>query len=111
MNNIMISFNRIEKTDALCNIENAIKVWREADDKDRRDKLVAVLEAIRMAIINGDRFIIPVELPQEFVDSIDVDKLKVGNNLDIPDELHCHTELCRERMDCLILLHSQVMRN
>ena len=88
MDEIVINFNKRVKTETLRNIETAIDVWRNADDENGREKCIAVLEAIRVAITKGDKFIIPVELPQDFVDSIDPENLRAGDDFEIPDDLH-----------------------
>ena len=88
MDEIVINFNKRVKTETLQSIETAIEVWRNADDESGREKCIAVLEAIRVAITKGDKFIIPVELPQDFIDSIDPENLRAGDDFDIPDDLH-----------------------
>ena len=64
MDEIIINFGKREKTITLQNIETAISIWRDADETTGREKCIEVLEAIRIAIIKGDKFIVPVEVPQ-----------------------------------------------
>lgn len=88
MDEIVINFGKRENTEALLNIESAITAWREADEESGREKCIAVLEAIRIAITKGEKFIIPVELPQEFVESIDPTTMQAGDDFELTDDLH-----------------------
>lgn len=88
MDEIIINFGKREKTITLQNIETAISIWRDADETAGREKCIEVLEAIRIAIIKGDRFIVPVEIPQEFMDSFDPTGLQAGDIFETSDDLH-----------------------
>lgn len=52
-----------------------------------QETVIAVPEAIRVAITKGDRFIIPVEMPPSAVDIITANGVQGGNVVETPDEL------------------------
>lgn len=95
MDEYIIHVNRREKTEALRSIEEAIDAMYGSDDGIAHEAVVNVLEAIRSAINNGDRFIIPVEVPQPAVDVITDDGIKVGETVGIPDGLSVNIKTLR----------------
>ena len=88
MDEYIIHFNRREKTPSLLAIEEAIKAFRNADEETTGEKGVAVLEAIRIAITQGDRFVIPIELDQEAINMVNSSSIQVGDVLQPTEDVH-----------------------
>lgn len=88
MNEYIIHINGREKTETLQKIEEAILALRDCTDEERKDKILAVLNAIGTAIRNGDRFVIPVEVPPEAEESIKASGLEPGDPIHIIDDWH-----------------------
>lgn len=88
MNEYIIHFNKLEKTPALQRIEDAIVAMQEAEGKAVTDSVIAVMEAIRMAITLGEKIIVPVEVPDESLDAINAAAIKVGDIVEPSDDLH-----------------------
>lgn len=87
MDEYIIHINKREKTETLQNIEDAILSFREANEENCNERGIAVLEAIRVAITRGDKFIIPVEMPQEAIDAINATAIQVGDVIEPPEDL------------------------
>ena len=60
MGEYIIHINEPNKTESIRNIEDAIAVMHNSDGKTAHETVMAVLEAVRVAITKGDEFIIPV---------------------------------------------------
>lgn len=76
MEECIIHSNSQEKIDSLREIEAAIAAFKAEGDEERQwDRVVAVLEAIRIAITKGGRFVLPIETLENVVRKI---KLKDG---------------------------------
>lgn len=88
MNEYIIHINGREKTETLQKIEEAILALRDCTGEEREDKILAVLNAIGTGIRNGDRFVIPAELPPEAEESIKVSGLEPGDPIHITDDWH-----------------------
>ena len=88
MNEYIIHINGREKTETLQKIEESILALRDCTEEERKDKILAVLNAIGTAIRNGDRFVIPVELPPEAEESIKASGLEPGDPIHITDDWH-----------------------
>lgn len=87
MDEYIIHINKRDKTESLQNIEDAITAMHNSDGEIAQETVIAVLEAVRVAITKGDRFIIPVEMPQSAVDIITANGVQVGNIVETPDDL------------------------
>lgn len=87
MDEYIIHMGKRDKTVTLQNIEDKIIALKEANEENFEENCVAVLEAIRVAITQGDRFIIPVEMPQEAMDAITATAVQVGDVVETPDDL------------------------
>lgn len=87
MDEYIIHINRREQTETIKNIETAIDAMYDAGDNFADEHIIAVLEAIRMSINNGDQIVIPIEMPQETVDAINATTIQVGENLEVSDDM------------------------
>lgn len=83
----ILNINKQEKTENIEQIENAIVALHEYNGEIPEEKIIDVLESIRIAMNNGEQFIIPVELPQSAIEAISETEIKVGNAIQIPDEM------------------------
>jgi hypothetical protein len=83
MNEYIIHFNKLEKTPALQRIEDTIVAMQEAEGEAITDSVIAVMEAIRMAITMGEKIIVPVEVPEESLDAINAAAIKVGDIVEV----------------------------
>ena len=88
MDEYIIHINKREKTETMQNVENAILALRDYPEEIPDEKIIEVLEAIRIAMNSGDKFTVPVEMPQSAVDVINGTELKVGNDIQVPDDMH-----------------------
>jgi len=77
-----------EKSEAMQEIENAIAALSQESEIEPKDRLINVLEAIRMAMNKQEMFIIPVELPETAIEMIDPDNIKVGDVIENKEPLH-----------------------
>ena len=84
----IIHINKREKTETMQNVENAILALRDYPEELPDEKIIEVLETIRIAMNNGDKFTVPVEMPQAAIDVINGTELKVGNDIQVPDDMH-----------------------
>ncbi len=66
-------------------IEDAIERYYEKQD---RESLIAVLEAIRHRMHEDGHFMIPVIPPQAAIDMVDIEHVKVGDTVTSEEELH-----------------------
>lgn len=87
MDEYIIHINRREQTETIKNIETAIDAMYDAGDSFADEHIIAVLEAIRISINNGDQIAIPIEMPQETVDAINATTIQVGDNLEVSDDM------------------------
>lgn len=87
MDEYIIHINRREQTETIKNIETAIEAMYDVGDNFADEHIIAVLEAIRMSINNGDQIVIPIEMPQEAVDAINATTIQVGDNLEVSDDM------------------------
>ncbi|HJA32090.1 MAG TPA: O-acetyl-ADP-ribose deacetylase [Candidatus Eisenbergiella pullicola] len=87
MGEYIIHINEPNKTESIRNIEDAIAVMHNSDGKTAHETVMAVLEAVRVAITKGDEFIIPVEMPQSAVDIITANGVQVGTTVETPCDL------------------------
>ena len=87
MDEYIIHINRREQTETIKSIETAIDAMCDAGDAFSDEHIIAVLEAIRMAINNGDQIVIPIEMPEEALEAINATTIKVGDNLDVGDDM------------------------
>lgn len=87
MDEYIIHINRREQTETIKKIETAIDAMYDAGDNFADEHIIAVLEAIRMSINNGDQIVIPIEMPQEAVDAINATTIQVGENLEVSDDM------------------------
>lgn len=69
-------------------IEVAITVFNAANESHLKEAGTAVLETIRDAIISKERLIVPVELPEEATQMITSAKLRAGEILETPNNMH-----------------------
>lgn len=88
MDEYIIHINRREQTESVKNIERAIDAMYAAGDDFGDEHIIAVLETIRMAINNGDQIVIPIEMPQEAIDTINVPTVQGGDNIEVADDMH-----------------------
>lgn len=87
MDEYIIHINRREQTETIKSIESAIDAMYDAGDDFSDEHIIAVLEAIRMAINNGDQIVIPIEMPQEAFDAINTTTIQAGDNLEVSDDM------------------------
>ena len=87
MDEYIIHINRREQTETIKSIETAIDTMYDAGDDFGDEHIIAVLEAIRMAINNGDQIVIPIEMPEEAIDAINATTIQVGDNLEVADDM------------------------
>ena len=87
MDEYIIHINRREQTETIKSIETAIDTMYDAGDDFGDEHIIAVLEAIRMAINNGDQIVIPLEMPEEAIDAINATTIQVGDNLEVADDM------------------------
>lgn len=83
MGEYSIHIGKWEKTEGLKAIEETVAVWRGSDESGAADMMYKSLNAIARAINSGDKFIVPVEMDRELLDSIVSDATKGG---EIPEE-------------------------
>ena len=95
MDEYIIHFNRREKTPSVQAIEDAILAFRSASEEEIGERGIAVLEAIRFAITQGDRFVVPVELDQEAIDMVKASTIQVGDIMQPADDLHLQIRTLR----------------
>ena len=67
MEECIIHINSREKTEAVQAVEAAIAAFKAESEWE---KVVAVLEEIRVAITKGDRFVIPIEVPEDLAQKV-----------------------------------------
>lgn len=101
MDEYIIHFNRREKTPPIQAIEDAICDFKAAPEEEIGEKGIAVLEAIRFAVTQGDRFVVPVELDQEAIDMVNASAIQVGDTLQPADDLHLKIRTLRLNDDSL----------
>lgn len=101
MDEYIIHFNRREKTPPIQAIEDAIRDFKAAPEEEIGEKGIAVLEAIRFAVTQGDRFVVPVELDQEAIDMVNASAIQVGDTLQPADDLHLKIRTLRLNDDSL----------
>lgn len=77
-----------EKSEAMQEIENAIATLSQESEIEPKDRLINVLESIRMAMNKQEMFIIPVELPEAAIEMIDPENIKVGDVIENKEPLH-----------------------
>ena len=87
MDEYIIHINRREQTETIKGIETAIDAMYDAGDDFADEHIIAVLEAIRMAINNGDQIVIPIEMPQEAFDAINATTIQAGDKLEVSDDI------------------------
>lgn len=87
MDEYIIHINRREQTETIKSIESAIDAMYDAGDDFSDEHIIAVLEAIRMAINNGDQIVIPIEMPQEAFDAINATTIQAGDNFETSDDM------------------------
>ena len=95
MDEYIIHFNRREKTPSVQAIEDAILAFRNASENEIGERGIAVLEAIRFAITQGDSFVVPVELDQEAIDMVNASTIQVGDIMQPADDLHLQIRTLR----------------
>lgn len=88
MEQYIIHINKTEKTQEIQTIEDSILAFKNAAEGETAERGIAVLEAIRLAILHGDKFTVPVELSQEAEDMIKATTIQVGDILQPVDDLH-----------------------
>ena len=87
MDEYIIHINRREQTETIKSIESAIDAMYDAGDDFSDEHIIAVLEALRMALNNGDQIVIPIEMPQEAFDAINTTTIQAGDNLEVSDDM------------------------
>ena len=101
MDEYIIHFNRREKTPSVQAIEDAILAFRNASENEIGERGIAVLEAIRFAITQGDSFVVPVELDQEAIDMVNASTIQVGDIMQPADDLHLQIRTLRHNDESL----------
>ena len=87
MEEYIVHLKNSQKMESLRRIEEAITLFRGSDDENAREAIIAVLESIREAIVRGDQFIIPVEVPRSAVEAVTAGGSQVGDTVDVPEDL------------------------
>ena len=100
----IIHINKREKTETILNIENAILALRDDTTEIPDEKIIEVLETIRIAMNNGDKFIIPIETSQTTIDVINSTELKVGNDIQVPDDMHFKIRTLQLKNDIMVFV-------
>lgn len=86
MNEYIIHFNKQGQSEDMKNIENAIYALNEYDDEIPEEKIIDVLEAIRISMNMNERFVIPIELPDDVLEAIKTTRLETGKDFEMPDD-------------------------
>lgn len=87
MNEHIIHINKREKAEGLLNIEEKIRAFNSAAENEQNERGFEVLEAIRAAIMAGDRFIVPVQINSKLLGIDDENPPQSGELLDIPENV------------------------
>ena len=99
MDEYIIHINRREQTETIKNIETAIDAMYDAGDNFADEHIIAVLEAIRMSVNNGDHIVIPIEMPREAIDAINATTIRVGDDLEFSDDMRFKVRTLRLKND------------
>lgn len=84
MEECIIHINSREKTEAVQAVEAAIAAFKAESEWE---KVIAVLEEIRVAITKGDRFVIPIEIPEDLAQKVIDSSVRVGDSFEYEDDL------------------------
>ncbi len=87
MDEYIVHINKREKTESLRKIEEAIVTMQNGDVKHAKEYADAVIGAVREAINNGDRFIVPVEMSQSDLDDVLKEGIQVGDSVEVFGDL------------------------
>ena len=91
MDEYIIHINRLEKTESLEQIDAMIEAMYDAcadGEQFNDERVIDVLEAIRMAINSADKVVVPIEMHPETMEAINVSTVKVGDNLEMHGDMH-----------------------
>lgn len=86
MNNYLIHINKKEKTETLTHLEAAIHALSCYEHEVPNEKILAVLEAIRLAICHKDKIIVPIDVPEETHDIIRKTYLESNTDFHLPED-------------------------
>lgn len=87
MDEYIIHFNKQGKNENMKNIENAIFALNEYGDEIPEEKIIEVLEAIRYSMNLNEQFVIPIELPDDVIETIKGTGLEVEKDFETPDDI------------------------
>ncbi len=87
MDEYIIHINRRDKTETLESIEHSIAELYASKEETSNNRLIDVLESIRMAINSDDKIIVPIEMSQSAIDAINASGLKIGSNLEVSEDI------------------------
>ena len=102
MDQYIIHINKIEKTQEIQAIEDAILAFKNASEEETAARGIAVLEAIRLAILKGGKFTVPVELSEEAEEMVKATSIQVGDILQPADDLHLPIRTLRLNDESLV---------
>ena len=88
MNNYIIHIGKHEKTKTINNLERNILALAAAEENSYENAYFEVLESIRKSTRHKDKVIVPVDISDDFIEIIKQTDLEVGNQLQLPDDLH-----------------------
>ncbi len=83
----IIRIDSLEQTETLLKVEKTIDVLIGEGENFTQESFVAVLESIRQAILNGDSFIVPIEISDEDVETL------LSNGLDVGTVIETHKDM------------------
>lgn len=88
MNNYIIHIGKHEKTKTINNLERNILALAAAEENSYENAYFEVLESIRKSTRHKDKVVVPVDISDDFIEIIKQTDLEVGNQLQLPDDLH-----------------------
>lgn len=102
MSKPIIHFNQSRKAKTIENIETAIHAFHCGGEDKFPESGIDVLEAIRIAIISRDKFIVPVEPSEDTNTVFDTESVKVGDIVELKKDLRLKFRTLHLKDDSLV---------